>query len=196
MLVVEDEACVRRSLVSVLEAEGWRVRDCPGIRDATRSLAEEAADVVLCDLRLADAVSAPDEFPDSFRRTAPMLSDHRHRIENLHKFFPLTVRNPWLMRFVRTLVQPKWMYRPLLVMFMLHAEYLVAEQAMLYAKAQGLGGPRYWTWVDFTLRSVTKGTMRLYQTAFARFSTRLSNAGGELKVKLQMGDERVVAHMD
>lgn len=142
------------------------------------------------------AVSALDEFPVNFRRTAPMLSDHKHQIENLHKLFPLTVRNPWLMRFVPALVKPKWMYRPLLVVFMLHAEYLVAEQAMIYAKAQGLGGPRYWTWVDFALRSVTKGTMRLYQTLFARFSTRLSEAGAELKVKLQMGDERVVAHMD
>ena len=106
------------------------------------------------------------------------------------------MRNPWLMRFMPTLVKPKWMYRPLLVVFMLHAEYFVTELAKIDAKAQGLGGPRYWTWVDFSLRSVTKGSMRNYPTAFARFSTRLSNAGAELKVELQMGDERVVAHGD
>jgi hypothetical protein len=38
--------------------------------------------------------------------------------------------------------------------------------------------------------------MRIYQVGFARFSTRLTKAGAQLQVKLQMGDERVVAHMD
>jgi len=54
VLVVDDEAYVRRSLVSVLEAEGWAVRDCSGVRDASRSLSEVPVDVVLCDLRLGD----------------------------------------------------------------------------------------------------------------------------------------------
>lgn len=40
------------------------------------------------------------------------------------------------------------------------------------------------------------GTMRLCQTAIWRTSTRLSNASSERKVKLGVGDERVVAHMD
>jgi DNA-binding NtrC family response regulator len=54
VLVVDDEPYVRRSLASVLEAEGWSVRDCAGVREASRSLSEEDVDVVLCDLRLGD----------------------------------------------------------------------------------------------------------------------------------------------
>ena len=38
---------------------------------------------------------------------------------------------------------------------MLYSEYMVAEQAKLYAHAQGLSGPRYWAWVDFTRRLLT-----------------------------------------
>jgi anaerobic magnesium-protoporphyrin IX monomethyl ester cyclase len=142
------------------------------------------------------AVSSLDEFPVNFRRTMPVEYENKRHIENLHKLFPIVVRNPWLMPFVPRLVRLKWMYRPFLVMFMLHAEYLVAEQAMIYARAQGLGGPRYWTWVDFLIRTATKGTMRTYQTLFARFHNGLSNAGAQMRTKLQMGDERVVAHMD
>jgi anaerobic magnesium-protoporphyrin IX monomethyl ester cyclase len=142
------------------------------------------------------AISSLDEFPVNFRRTAPMLSDHRHQIENLHKLFPLTVRNPWLMRFVPALIKPKWLYRPFLVLFMLHAEYLVAEQSKIYANAQGLHGPRYWTPVDFVYRLCTKGVLRTYQVLFARFMTRFSSTSTQIKLSLQMGDERVVAHMD
>jgi hypothetical protein len=87
------------------------------------------------------------------------------------------------------------MYRPYLVIFMLHAEYLVAEQAKIYAHAQGLRGPRYWTWVDFLYRLSTKGVFRVYQVLFERF-TRFAKRSAEMKVSLQMGDERVVAHMD
>jgi hypothetical protein len=47
------------------------------------------------------------------------------------------------------------------VLFMLHAEYLVAEQAKIYSSAQGLSGPRYWTWVDFIYRLSTKGVFRV-----------------------------------
>jgi anaerobic magnesium-protoporphyrin IX monomethyl ester cyclase len=142
------------------------------------------------------AVSSLDEFPVNFRRTVPVEYQSKHELENLHKLFPLVVRNPWMMPFVPRLVRLRWMYRPFLVMFMLHAEYLVAEQAMLYARAQGLGGPRYWTWVDFVMRTVTKGVMRTYQVIFSRFATGLSHASAQMQVKLQMGDERVVAHMD
>ncbi len=142
------------------------------------------------------AVASLDQFPHNFRRTAPILSDHRHQIENLQKFFPLVVRNPWLMRFVPTLIKAKWMYRPYLIMFMLHAEYLVAEQAMIYASAQGLSGPRYWTWVDYIYRLSTKGVFRVYQVFFGKFLTRFASATAQIKVGLQMGDERVVAHMD
>src|SRR5262245_60191271 len=86
------------------------------------------------------AIASLDQFPINYRRTLPLMSEQRHQIENLQKLFPFAVRNPWFMRFVPTLIKPKWMYRPYLVFFMLHAEYLVAEQAMIYASAQGLSG--------------------------------------------------------
>lgn len=143
------------------------------------------------------AIASLDEFPINFRRTAPVLSENKHKIENLQKLFPLAVRNPWLMRFLPTLIKPKWMYRPYLVIFMLHAEYLVAEQAMIYASAQGLKGPRYWTWVDFIYRLGTKGVFRTYQALFERFTrARFTNVTSRIQARLQMGDERVVAHMD
>lgn len=107
------------------------------------------------------------------------------------------MRNPWLMRFVPTIVRAQWMYRPYLVIFMLHAEYLVAEQAMIYASAQGLKGPRYWTWVDFIYSLSTKGIFRTYQVLFERFTRgRVKNLTSRIEARLQMGDERVVAHMD
>ena len=52
---------------------------------------------------------------------------------------------------------------------MLFSEYMVAEQAKLYARAQGLGGPRYWAFVDFLYRLGTKGVLRTYQAVFHRF---------------------------
>ena len=45
------------------------------------------------------AIASYDDFPVNFRRTAPILSDHKHQIENLHKLFPMIVRYPWLMPF-------------------------------------------------------------------------------------------------
>jgi len=87
------------------------------------------------------------------------------------------------------------MYRPLLIVSMLHAEYLVAEQAKLYAAAQGLRGLRYSTPVDFTHRLLTKGVLRTYTALFARHLDRFFKPR-QLKLALQMGDERVVAHMD
>jgi len=142
------------------------------------------------------AVSAYEDFPVNFRRTVPIGYEDKRAIENLHKLFTLTVRNPFLLPVTRRVIKAKWMYRPLLVLSMLHAEYLVAEQAQLYANAQGLRGPRYWTWVDFIHRLSTKGVMRVYTVFFARFFERFSSKPGLIRVKLQMGDERVVAHMD
>jgi hypothetical protein len=45
-------------------------------------------------------------------------------------------------------------------------------------------------------RLSTKGVLRVYQTLFARFARRFANAERQIQVSLQMGDERVVAHMD
>jgi hypothetical protein len=80
---------------------------------------------------------------------------------------------------------------------MLFSEYMVAEQAKIYAHAQGLSGPRYWASVDFARRLATKGVLRVYENVFARFFDRFSSATTkQANLRLQMGDERVVAHMD
>jgi hypothetical protein len=142
------------------------------------------------------AVAHLDDFPVNFRRTAPLEFEHKHRIENLHKLFPLAVRHPWLVRFIPRLIRARSLYRIYLMLFMLHAEYLVAEQAGLYARAQGLSGPRYWTWVDYVYRLSTKGVLRTYQVLFSRFSRRVADSTRQVRIALQMGDERVVAHMD
>ena len=105
------------------------------------------------------------------------------------------MRNPWLLPIAPRLIKSKYLYRIYLVLYMLYSEYLVAEQAGLYAKAQGLGGPRYWTGVDFTYRVITKGFLRLYQVVFARFLERFSSSERRLRMALQMGDERVIAHV-
>jgi radical SAM superfamily enzyme YgiQ (UPF0313 family) len=142
------------------------------------------------------AVSSLDHFPVNFRRTMPVEFERKHEIENLHKLFPIVVRNPWMMRFVPSMIRQRWLYRPFLILFMLHAEYLVAEQAKIYANAQGLSGPRYWTWVDFLHRLSTKGVLRVYQVVVRRFASRLSPGAHQMQMSLQMGDERVVSHMD
>lgn len=142
------------------------------------------------------AVSELSEFPVNFRRTLPVEFENKRQLENLHKLFPLIVRNPWLMPYVPRLIKLKWMYRPYLILFMLHAEYLVAEQAKIYANAQGLSGPRYWTLVDFTYRLSTKGVLRVYQVLFAKWFRRFQLRSHQMSVALQMGDERVVAHID
>jgi len=106
------------------------------------------------------------------------------------------VRHPWVLPVLPKLIKARWTYRPFLVLYMLHAEYLVAEQAKIYAKAQGLSGPRYWTWVDFAHRLSTKGVLRVYQVVFQAIFRRFSLGAQQMKIRLQMGDERVVAHMD
>ena len=76
-----------------------------------------------------------------------------------------------------------------LIMYMLFSEYMVAEQSRIYSRAQGLSGPRYWIWVNFVYRVVTKGTLRAYENIFGKVAQKAALA-------LQMGDERVIAHMD
>ncbi len=142
------------------------------------------------------AIAGYEDFPTNFRRTVPILYDYKHELENLHKLFTLTVRYPWLLPFTKRAIKLRGAYRPLLVLSMLHAEFLVAEQAKIYAKAQGLSGPKYWTWVDFGYRLSTKGVLRVYQTFFAKHFDRFSRTPREIRMRLQMGDERVVAHMD
>ena len=135
------------------------------------------------------AVAAYDDFPVKFNRTSSIEFENKREIENLHKLFPIVVRFPWMMRFVPKLIRQKWLSKVYLIAYMLFSEYMVAEQAKLYAEAQGLRGPRYWAGVDFTRRILTKGTLRVYENVFGKVARRMA-------MSLQMGDERVVAHMD
>jgi hypothetical protein len=123
------------------------------------------------------------------RRTSSIEFENKREIENLHKLFPIIVRNGWMMRFVKPMIRQRWLAKVYLVMYMLHSEWMVAEQAKLYAHAQGLSGPRYWTSVDFGRRVVMKGVIRVWENIFGKVAQRVA-------LKLQMGDERVVAHMD
>ena len=76
------------------------------------------------------AISAYDDFPVNFQpHRRRSCSSNKREIENLHKLFPLAVRYPWLMPLVPRAIKIKWMDRPLPRLSMLHAEYLVAEQA-------------------------------------------------------------------
>lgn len=135
------------------------------------------------------AVAAYDDFPVKFNRTSSIEFENKREIENLHKLFPIVVRFPWMMRFVPRMIRMNWLSKVYLVAYMLFSEYMVAEQAKLYAHAQGLRGPRYWASVDFTRRILTKGTLRIYENIFGKVARRMA-------MSLQMGDERVVAHMD
>src|SRR6185295_1322533 len=107
------------------------------------------------------AVAAYDDFPQKFNRTSSILYDNKQEIENLHKLFPMLVRFPWLMPLAPKAIKLKFMAKPYLIMYMLWSEYMVAEQAKIYSKAQGLSGPRYWTLVDFGRRLSTKGVLRV-----------------------------------
>ena len=135
------------------------------------------------------AVAAYDDFPVKFNRTSSIEFENKREIENLHKWFPIVVRYPWLMPIAKRAIKVHLFSKVYLVMYMLFSEYLVSEQAKLYARAQGLHGPRYWTLVDFVRRVSVKGFIRVYQNLFGVAARRMA-------LSLQMGDERVVAHMD
>jgi radical SAM superfamily enzyme YgiQ (UPF0313 family) len=135
------------------------------------------------------AVAAYDDFPVKFNRTSSIEFENKREIENLHKLFPIVVRMSWLMPLVKPAIKMPFMSKIYLVMYMLFSEYMVSEQAKLYAHAQGLRGPRYWTLVDFTRRVTLKGFIRVYENLFGKAARRVA-------LSLQMGDERVVAHMD
>jgi anaerobic magnesium-protoporphyrin IX monomethyl ester cyclase len=144
------------------------------------------------------AVAGYDDFPHKFNRTSSIEFEYKHQIENLHKLFPIVTRFPWLMPVVPKLIKQRWLAKPLLIAYMLYSEYLVAEQAKLYANAQGLTGIRYWAPIDFARRLATRGVLRVYESVFSGFVQRFTKRGDQkqLALKLQMGDERVIAHMD
>ncbi|MBI5432532.1 MAG: cobalamin B12-binding domain-containing protein [Planctomycetes bacterium] len=143
------------------------------------------------------AIAAYDDFPEKFNRTSSILFDNKHEIENLHKLFPMIVRWPSLLKIAPWMIKRRWLAKPLLISYMLFSEWMVAEQARIYSSAQGLKGPRYWAITDFVYRLGTKGVLRVYQTVFAKvFERFFAPKTRQMQMQLQMGDERVVAHMD
>jgi hypothetical protein len=144
------------------------------------------------------AVSAYDQFPQKFNRTSSILFENKVQIENLHKLFPIVVRFPSLMALTPKLIKKRWLAKPYLIAYMLFSEWMVAEQAKIYSHAQGLKGPRYWAVTDFVHRLGTKGVLRVYEVVFQGLFQRFMSPQRthQMQVALQMGDERVVAHMD
>jgi radical SAM superfamily enzyme YgiQ (UPF0313 family) len=141
------------------------------------------------------AVSGYDDFPHKFNRTSSIEFENKHVIENLHKWFPIVVRHPWLMPVAKKAIHIKVLARVYLIMYMLYSEYLVAEQTQTYARAQGDEGLRHWAPFDFVYRLGTKGVLRVYQGIFPKLLGRFFSPS-QASLRLQMGDERVIAHMD
>ncbi len=108
---------------------------------------------------------------------------------------PLVIRYPWLMPVAKKAIEIKAFGRLYLVMYMLYSEYLVAEQTQTYARAQGDKGIRHWAPFDFVYRLGTKGVLWVYQAIFPKLLGKFFTPS-HVKLRLQMGDERVMAHMD
>lgn len=138
---------------------------------------------------LGFAVADYDDFPAQFNRCATIEVKDKEAIESLHKWFPILVRHPRLIPFARRTLRSRILRNPLLLLYVLYSEWLVTEQNRLYQRAQGMRGPRTWAPVDFTTRVATKAFLRVAGLLGAKVVHRLAT-------RLQMGDERVVAHMD
>lgn len=138
---------------------------------------------------LGVAVAEYDDFPANFNREATIQVEDKEQIENLHKWFPILVRFPKMLPFARKTLDKRWLNKPLLIVYMLYSEWLVTEQNVIYNRAQGIKSPLKWGPVDFTLRVITKGTVRVLSILGLKVVKRWST-------RLQMGDERVQAHME
>ena len=135
------------------------------------------------------AVAGYDDFPAQFNREATIEVRDKQAIENLHKWFPVLVRFPRLMPLARATVRRRWLRRPLLVMYVLYSEWMVTEQNRLYDRSRGLGRIGRWAPVDFARRVLVKSFVRAAGALGSKVVQRLTP-------KLQMGDERVVAHVE
>lgn len=135
------------------------------------------------------AVAKYDDFPSQFNREATVHSKDKQAIENLHKWFPILVRWPKLLPLAKRTLRRRFLRLPLLWSYMLYSEWMVTEQNQLYNRAQGKRGWRTWAPLDFTSRVFRKGTVRALSLVGAKVVQRMAT-------RLQMGDERVVAHMD
>ena len=128
-------------------------------------------------------------FPALFNRTTSIALPHRHHYENLHKWFPMVVRNPWLLPLARKAIRARWLCRPYTWMYMLYSEWLVTEQNSLYYRAQGKKGLKTVAPIDFTGRVFTKGFIRIFTTLFGKKALKMN-------LKMNLNDERVMNHMD
>ncbi len=135
------------------------------------------------------AVDSYDDFPSQFNRQATIQVADKQSVENLHKWFPILVRHPGMIPFARKTLGSRWMRHPLLVMYALYSEWLVTEQNTLYNRAQGHRGPKTWPWIDFSGRVSRKVAIRALGLVGAKVVEKMST-------RLQMGDERVAAHID
>jgi radical SAM superfamily enzyme YgiQ (UPF0313 family) len=138
---------------------------------------------------LGFSTSEWDNFPKLFNRTTSINLPHRHQYENLHKWFPVLVRYPWLVPFARRAIKWKWAQKPFLIMYMLYSEWLVTEQNSMYYASQGKTGFKTWSAVDFLGRVITKGFLRTFTVLFGQRATRLA-------VKVRLNDERQASHLD
>jgi radical SAM superfamily enzyme YgiQ (UPF0313 family) len=138
---------------------------------------------------LGFSTSEWDNFPKLFNRTTSINLPHRHQYENLHKWFPVLVRYPWLLPFARRAIKWKWAQKPFLVMYMLYSEWLVTEQNTMYYAIQGKKGFKTWSAVDFMGRVIVKGFIRVFTTIFGQRATRVA-------VKMRLNDERQSSHLD
>jgi hypothetical protein len=135
------------------------------------------------------AVDHYDDFPSQFNRAASIQVDDKRAIENLHKWFPILVRNPGLIPLAKRTLHSRLWSKPLLAAYALYSEWLVTEQNVLYRRAQGITGPSTWGPLDFSLRVLTKSAVRAVSAVGGNVVQRMS-------AKLAMNDERVAAHMD
>ncbi len=135
------------------------------------------------------AVAEYDDFPAQFNREATIEVKDKVAIENLHKWFPLLVRHPRLLPLARRTLHSRGLRLPLLVLYMLYSEWMVTEQNRLYDRAQGHRSWRSSAPLDFALRVLSKGFVRAVGTLGGRVVSRMAT-------RLEMGDERVVAHVD
>jgi hypothetical protein len=135
------------------------------------------------------AVSEYDDFSPFFNRKASIEVKDKRSIENLHKWFPMVVRFPKLLPLAKKTLRYRITSFPLLIAYMLFSEWLVTEQNTLYNRAQGNRGLKHWPPIDFAGRVVTKGLLRMAGNFGGKYVQRQA-------MRLQMGDERVVAHID
>jgi len=130
-----------------------------------------------------------DKFPKLFNRTTSINLPHRHQFENLHKWFPVVVRYPWLLPFARHAIRWKWAQKPWLIMYMLYSEWLVTEQNTMYYELQGKKGWKTLAPVDFLGRVIVKGFIRVFTVIFGNRATKIA-------VRMRLNDERQTSHLD